>query len=142
METPQAAAQAIEEVNGSFWHGRRVQCAKRTRPSKDLRNSSEPTKYVYIGNIPYETTDAELNRLFKSLDNVEDIRVAVDRVTGWPRGFAHADFIDVESAQKAFQKLNGMQLGGRQLRVDFTLGPPPKKNAGGQQQQQQQQSLE
>lgn len=123
MESAEAAAQAISEVNGSFWQGRRIQCSMKTSRKPVSRTAQEPTKFVYIGNIPYETTDAELNRLFKSLDNVEDVRVAVDRVTGWPRGFAHADFIDVESAQRAYQKLNGMQLAGRELRVDYTLGP-------------------
>jgi RNA recognition motif-containing protein len=128
MESAEAAAQAISEVNGSFWQGRRIQCSMKTSRKPVSRAVQEPTKFVYIGNIPYETTDAELNRLFKSLDNVEDVRVAVDRVTGWPRGFAHADFIDVESAQRAYQKLNGLQLGGRALRVDYTLGPQENSN--------------
>lgn len=78
-----------------------------------------PTQSLYIGNIPYETTDAELNRLFREMDNVKDVRVAVDRVTGWPRGFAHADFADVESAEKAFHKLQGATLGQRELRIDY-----------------------
>lgn len=124
MDSPEAAAQAIASVHGSFWQGRRIQCSPKTAPSAPKpRGAQEPTKYLYIGNIPYETTDAELNRLFKSLENVDDVRVAVDRVTGWPRGFAHADFIDVESAQRAHQKLQGMQIGGRELRVDFSTGP-------------------
>jgi RNA recognition motif-containing protein len=45
--------------------------------------------------------------------------VAVDRVTGFPRGFAHADFTDVESATKALEKLSGFEFNGRNLRVDY-----------------------
>lgn len=117
---------AIEELNGSFWHGRRVHMAKamgERNPSRRSQPSSsapaEPTKYLYIGNIPYEATDAELNRMFRGLENLKDVRVAVDRVTGFPRGFAHADFTDVEAAKRAYEKLSGFELGGRVLRVDY-----------------------
>lgn len=79
----------------------------------------EPTKSLYIGNIPYETSDADLNKIFRELDNVVDVRVAVDRNTGWPRGFAHADFTDVESAVKGRDTLESLELGGRKLRIDY-----------------------
>lgn len=127
METEEAMTKAIEELNGSFWHGRRVHMAmasggqqrERSPASRNMNIPVEETKYLYIGNIPYEATDAELNKLFRGLDNLEDVRVAVDRVTGFPRGFAHADFTDVESAKKAYEKLSGFELGGRALRVDY-----------------------
>lgn len=123
-------AEAIAELNGSFWHGRRVHMEKQSgdrrerSPRRDQEQRrpdlpNEPTRFLYIGNIPYEASDAELNRLFRGLDNLEDVRVAVDRVTGFPRGFAHADFTDVAAAQKAFEKLAGFDLGGRPLRVDY-----------------------
>lgn len=111
---------AVAGTNSSFWHGRRIQVSPRT--AKNNRNnagSMGPTKSLYVGNIPYETTDAELNRIFRELDNVTDVRVAVDRTTGWPRGFAHADFADVESCQAAKDKLQGTTIGGRELRLDF-----------------------
>ncbi len=113
---------AAAEANGSFWHGRRIQVQPRTAKRSTGSNSGpsrDPSKTLYVGNIPYETTDAELNRLFHDLDNVTDVRVAVDRTTGWPRGFAHADFADVDSCLKAYEKLKGQTLGGRSLRFDF-----------------------
>jgi RNA recognition motif-containing protein len=132
METQQQSDDAIAELNGSFWHGRRVhmerQLSKGPRTAGDggkgpLRKAinfpSEPTRFLYIGNIPYEATDAELNRMFRGLENMEDVRVAVDRVTGFPRGFAHADFTDVESAKKAHEKLSGYTMGDRSLRIDY-----------------------
>lgn len=79
----------------------------------------KPTSSLYIGNIPYETSDADLNRLFKDLENVKEVRVAVDRNTGWPRGFAHADFYDVESAKKAHEQLQNFEIGGRRVRIDY-----------------------
>lgn len=83
------------------------------------REKKEPTTSLYIGNIPYDASDADLNKLFRELENVTDVRVAVDRNTGWPRGFAHADFTDLESAQKAFNKIAETKLFGRTLIPDF-----------------------
>ncbi|KAK3363014.1 hypothetical protein B0T25DRAFT_27675 [Lasiosphaeria hispida] len=121
---------ACSNVNGSFWHGRRVTCIPRM-PKEKVRPSPEsPTSTLYVGNIPYETTDAELNAIFRDLDNITDIRIAVDRTTGWPRGFAHADFADVESARIAHEKLTGVQIGERQLIVDFSEGYKKNSRAG------------
>ena len=50
-----------------------------------------------------------------------DVRVAIDRRSGQPRGFAHADFIDVASAEKAKEHLEKKVVYGRQLRVDFSV---------------------
>ena len=131
---PESIEAACTNVNGSFWHGRRITClprdqggaAKPQRISEGRR--SEPTTQLFIGNIPYETTDAELNRLFKGIPNLNDVRVAVDRTTGWPRGFAHADFATVESCIEAKTKLDGVQLGGRTLRFDFAGGYQRRSN--------------
>jgi RNA recognition motif-containing protein len=137
METEEAMKKAISELDGTFWHGRRIGVSPRgnNNNSKGGRgsrpSSAEPTKFLFIGNIPYEATDAELNKMFRELQNVEDVRVAVDRVTGWPRGFAHADFADVESAKRALEKLSGFELNGRPLRVDYAQGlGGPRQSAG------------
>jgi nucleolin len=122
--TKEAANRAVEEANDSFWHGRRINVNHRksgvsTSPGTRSGEPKAPTNSLYIGNIPYETSDAELNQMFRSLDNVTDVRVAVDRNTGWPRGFAHADFTDLESAQRAFEVLSKTVLSGRNLRIDY-----------------------
>lgn len=124
---------AVAGTNSSFWHGRRIQVAPRA-PRSESRGSANrpsigPTKSLYIGNIPYETTDAELNQIFRDLPKVTDVRVAVDRTTGWPRGFAHADFVDVDSASEARDKLQSVSIGGRRLRVDYA-GEVQKRTAG------------
>jgi len=132
FNNPESVKEACEAVDGSFWHGRRVFCAPRSqkenvRPERGSR-VNDPTTTLYIGNIPYETTDAELNRLFSDLDNVVDIRVAVDRTTGWPRGFAHADFANLESSIKAHERLQGSQMGERTLTVDFSESRKPGRS--------------
>lgn len=120
---------AVAGTNASFWHGRRIQVSPRA-PRTQERGSRgiSPTKSLYVGNIPYETTDAELNRIFRELDNVVDVRVAVDRTTGWPRGFAHADFSDVESCTEGMNKLRGTTIGGRELRLDYASEMVKKEN--------------
>lgn len=131
FEEPESLHQACANVNGSFWHGRRVTCIPRAaredrgagaRGSNNRNSPTAPTAQLYIGNIPYETTDAELNRLFRGLDNLRDVRVAVDRTTGWPRGFAHADFPSVEAAEDAHKRLQGVTLADRKLKIDFAEG--------------------
>ncbi|KAI4661878.1 uncharacterized protein J4E78_004668 [Alternaria triticimaculans] len=79
-----------------------------------------PSKTLFIGNMSFEMSDKDLNDLFRDIRNVMDVRVAIDRRTGQPRGFAHADFIDVASATKAREVLKEKTIYGRQLRVDFS----------------------
>lgn len=101
--------------------------AKTTR-SADMKN--EPSKTLFIGNLAFEMSDADLNKLFRDIDNVIDVRVAIDRRTGQPRGFAHADFIDVDSAVKALSFLQGKDVHGRSLRVDYSAASSPRGGAG------------
>ncbi|KAI1660189.1 RNA-binding domain-containing protein [Daldinia decipiens] len=122
----ESATRAIEEADNSFWQGRRLFVQPRTSPSaprSGVKSPGEPTTSLYIGNIPYETSDADLNNIFRDLEDVVNVRVAVDRNTGWPRGFAHADFKDIESAQRAYDKLQNFQLGDRTLRIDYASTP-------------------
>jgi len=79
-----------------------------------------PSKTLFIGNMSFEMSDKDLNDLFRDIRNVMDVRVAIDRRTGQPRGFAHADFIDVASATRAREVLGEKTIYGRQLRVDFS----------------------
>ncbi|CAK7265175.1 hypothetical protein SEPCBS119000_001378 [Sporothrix epigloea] len=130
FESAEAKEKAKAEANGSFWHGRRLEVGDRqprARPNNAAseRAMREPTDSVYIGNLPYETTDADLNTIFGDLEGLENVRVAVDRATGWPRGFAHCDFKSVEQAIAAVELLKTMQIGSRTLRLDYA---EPSKN--------------
>lgn len=89
------------------------------RPGGEYQ-SNPPAKTLFIGNMSFEMSDKDLNDLFRDIRNVMDVRVAIDRRTGQPRGFAHADFVDVASATKAREILMEKVIYGRQLRVDFS----------------------
>lgn len=121
------ATAAVENLDMQVFEGRNmvVQYHKQRevtdrRPMTYSRPPSPPSKTLYIGNMSFQMTDKDLNELFKNIRNVLDVRVAIDRRTGSPRGFAHADFTDVESATKALQELQGKTIYGRSLRIDFS----------------------
>lgn len=105
------------------------------RRETSTRPTNPPTKTLFIGNMSFEMTDRDLSNLFRGIRNVIDVRVAIDRRTGQPRGFAHADFIDVKSAMEAMKILSEKETYGRRLRVDYSYGsnaapknqvPPPE----------------
>lgn len=93
---------------------------RRGGSSGGYEGQGAPSKTLFIGNMSFEMSDKDLNDLFRDIRNVMDVRVAIDRRTGQPRGFAHADFIDVASATKAKEVLQAKVIYGRELRVDFS----------------------
>ncbi len=71
---------------------------------------------VYIGNLPYQTTEAEIRQLFEPYGTLERVNIVKDP-TGNARGFAFVDFVKKEDADRAIAELNGSAMGGRQLNV-------------------------
>ncbi|KAF8417913.1 hypothetical protein BGX38DRAFT_1243098 [Terfezia claveryi] len=92
--------------------------------------------YVQFADLA-AATRAYINELFKDIRNCLDVRVAMDRRTGQPRGFAHADFADVESAVAAREKLLGRIFFGRALRVDYSASDRANDRAGNSEDSQQ-----
>ena len=108
------------------FHGRRLNVQYVNRADMRIKNNPE-SKTLFIGNLSFNTTDEDLNELFKDVAGCVDVRVAMDRRTGQPRGFVHADFADVESAVKAREQLTGTQLYGRTIRIDYSVPPEERK---------------
>jgi RNA recognition motif-containing protein len=75
-------------------------------------------KKLYVGNIPFSTTEDELTQLFERHGTVQSVNVITDRETGRPRGFAFVEMESDQAAQAAQRALDGSQLGGRSLRVN------------------------
>lgn len=127
----ESATKAIEALNNTLFAGRRMIVNYMTNTTH-TRAQNAPTKTLFIGNLAFEMTDADLNKLFRDIKNVIDVRVAIDRRTGQPRGFAHADFTDVASAEEAMKVLQGKAVYDRSLRVDYSAGSSrPSFGAGG-----------
>ena len=84
---------------------------------------------LYVGNLPYQIGEAELQELFSEAGPVESVRVMRDMATGRARGFAFVEMTSDEDAQKAVARFNEYQLGGRNLTVNEARPKPP--HAGG-----------
>ncbi len=74
-------------------------------------------KTLYVGNLPWSTTEEELAKSFQPHVEVKSCRIIMDRETGRSRGFGFVEVGD-EDAQKAVDALNGSQLGGREIIVN------------------------
>ncbi len=75
-------------------------------------------KKLYVGNIPFTTTDADLRSMFEPHGTVTSVKVITDRETGRSRGFAFVEMDDATAAANAIRALDGSQMGGRSLRVN------------------------
>ena len=76
-----------------------------------------PTK-IYVGNLPWRATDAQLSEMFGAHGEVIDARIITDRETGRSRGFGFVTMADAGAAQTAIQALNGHSIEGRSLVVN------------------------
>jgi cold-inducible RNA-binding protein len=86
---------------------------------------------LYVGNIPYETGETELQELFSRAGSVESVKVMRDMATGRARGFAFVEMSTDEEAQKAIADLNEHQMGGRGLTVNEARPRPVSSGGGG-----------
>jgi RNA recognition motif-containing protein len=85
---------------------------------------------LYVGSLPYSTTEQELSELFGQHGSVQSAKVITDRFTGQSRGFGFVEMATDEEAQKAIAALNGAELGGRTLVVNEAR-PQEKRSFGG-----------
>jgi RNA recognition motif-containing protein len=75
-------------------------------------------KKLYVGNLSFETTEAELRALFEQVGTLTSVALITDRDTGRSRGFGFVEFEDDAKADEAIQRFNEMEFGGRNLRVN------------------------
>ena len=73
---------------------------------------------LYVGNLPFTTTEADLRALFEEHGSVDSANVITDRETGRSRGFGFVEFQNESDAQEAQRALDGFDLDGRNLRVN------------------------
>ena len=76
------------------------------------------SKKLYVGNLPFTSTEAELRTLFGQHGSVNSVNVITDRETGQARGFAFVEMSEPSAAADAIKALDGTQLGGRALKVN------------------------
>ena len=83
-------------------------------------------KTLYVGNLPYSTSEDDLKDMFNEFGEVSSSKIISDRETGRSRGFG---FVEIESdgAQKAIDALDGKEFGGRSLRVNEARERKPRR---------------
>ncbi|MBD3281944.1 RNA-binding protein [Candidatus Uhrbacteria bacterium] len=74
---------------------------------------------LFVGGIPYRTTDAELEEHFSAAGDVVSVFIPTDRETRRPRGFAFVEMSDEAGAEKAIEMFNETDMGGRQIVVNM-----------------------
>ena len=85
---------------------------------------------LYVGNLPFETTESDLQALFEGMGPVSTINVVKDRATGRARGFAFVEMGDAEAARKAVSELDKHSYGGRSLTVNEARPMTPNGGNG------------
>jgi RNA recognition motif-containing protein len=86
---------------------------------------------LFVGNLPFSTSEGELQDLFEQAGAIESVRVMRDMATGRARGFAFVEMQTDEDAQTAIQRFNGTELGGRAIVVNEARPKPEFAGSGG-----------
>ena len=86
---------------------------------------------IYVGGLPYSTTEQELSSLFAAHGAVQSARIITDKFTGKSRGFGFVEMATADEAQKAISALHESQMGGRTLTVNEARPQEPRSGGGG-----------
>ena len=86
--------------------------------------TSPASETLFVGNISFEATQDMVSEAFAEFGSVTGVRLPTDRETGAPKGFGYVSFASVEEAKGALEGMQGYELAGRSLRLDFS-GPRP-----------------
>jgi RNA recognition motif-containing protein len=87
---------------------------------------------LYVGNLSYNVTDAELRDAFaEGGRNVVEVKVVMDRDTGRPRGFAFVEMGSDDEAAAAISSLSGREIQGRAINVSEARAREPRSGGGG-----------
>lgn len=134
-------ADAVEKalaLNGKEIDGRPVNIDKSSHPDKKTSvekraqafgdTTSPPSAVLFVGNLSFGVNEDTLWETFGEHGDVKSVRVPTDRETGKPKGFAYVEFSEVGAAKNAHGALQGYELDGRSIRLDFSQ---PRDSAGG-----------
>jgi RNA recognition motif-containing protein len=86
-------------------------------------------KNLYVGNLSYSTTNADLSELFGAMGEVVSVNLITDRMSGRSKGFAFVEMAEYDAAQKAINELNGKEVDGRTIKV--AEARPKRDDRGG-----------
>ncbi|MFN8370444.1 MAG: RNA-binding protein [Bacteriovoracaceae bacterium] len=87
-------------------------------------------KKIYVGNLSYSIGNDALSEKFSQFGTVESAKIITDRDTNRSKGFAFVEMSTEEEAAEAIAKLNGVELGGRQMNVTEARPQAPREGGG------------
>lgn len=86
---------------------------------------------IYVGNLPYSTSDDELREMFEAYGEVDRAKVVFDRESGRSKGFGFVEMTDSQAGQQAIEALNGSDFSGRPLKVNEARPREARPTGGG-----------
>lgn len=90
-----------------------------------------PSTTIFVGNLPFDATEQQLQEILSTAGPIKNFRLVNDRESGRPKGFGFCEYYDVATAESAHRNLNGYELGGRTIRIDFAEDFQTKGRGGG-----------
>jgi len=88
-------------------------------------------KKLYVGNLPYSTTDNDLRDMFAACGEVASATIIMDKMSGRSKGFGFVEFASDSDADKAIEMFNGKDMGGRPLTVNEARPMQPRDGGFG-----------
>lgn len=82
---------------------------------------------IYVGNLSFDTTEAQIRKLFTEYGEVSRVNLINDRETGRPRGFGFVEMADRSAGEQAVERLNGADFEGRSLTVNEAKPRAPRR---------------
>ena len=124
----ESSAKAVE-LNGKEIDGRtiKVNYAKPRQPREAAAKranafgdqSSPPNVTLYVGGLSYSMGEDDVYEAFGEFGDIQRVRIPTDRDTGAPKGYAYVEFADLDQSKAAYEAMQGKELGGRYIRVDY-----------------------
>lgn len=139
-----SSATASLELNETEWEGRTVKvnysqpkadrgAAAGGAPKRVFNDElSAPSQTLFVGNLPFSATEDQVWEIFGEYGKVSSVRLPTDKEDGRPKGFGYVEFLSQEDASKACEagRGAGLEIDGRQLRLDFSTPRPPREEGG------------
>ncbi|PAN12886.1 hypothetical protein PAHAL_2G298100 [Panicum hallii] len=122
MTTVQDCELVVKNLDGTLYGGRTMKVNIADRPKPKLPLYPETEHKLFVGNLSWTVTSEMLTEAFQRCGNVIGARVLYDGETGRSRGYGFVCYSTKEEMDEALSSLNGMEMEGREIRVNLALG--------------------